>query len=56
MLSKFEAREIKNAKEILDKDFQTASTMQKLLKEKQEKKVQKKSLWSRVKVYLGQLF
>jgi len=56
MLSKFEVKEIKSAKSVLEKDLDNALSQQQALKEKQEIKAQDKSLWSRFKTYLGQLF
>ena len=56
MLSKFEVKEIKSAKSLLEKELENALSQQQALKEKQESKAEKKSLWSRFKSYLEDLF
>ena len=56
MLSKFEVKEIKSAKSVLEKELKNALTQQQALQERQERKAQKKSLWSRFKSYLKDLF
>jgi len=56
MLSKFEVKEIKSAKSVLEKELENALSQQQALKERQESKAQKKSLWSRFKSYLKDLF
>ena len=56
MLSSFEAREIRQAKEVLERELQTAEQMQERLKEREHLRIKRKSLWSRIRAYFGELF
>ena len=56
MLNDFEAENIKRAKKILEKDLSMAAHIHKVQQEKQKLRVEKTSLWGKVRSFFSNLF
>ena len=56
MLNDFEVKDLKRAKKILEKDLSMAEHIHKVQQEEQKHRMEKTSLWGKVKSFFSDLF